>query len=113
MPGAVQLYIRGYSSLLSNNQPLYIVDGVPIENSNIYDGLHIGSNFSPISTVDPLDISEISILKDAASTAIYGAKASNGVVIIKTLEPTETKTTIDFLVQNGTFYGTSTAATAK
>jgi TonB-linked SusC/RagA family outer membrane protein len=102
MPGSgATVYIRGYSSLLSNNQPLYIVDGVPLENSNIYDGLHVGSHFSPISTVDPLDISQISILKDAAATAIYGAKGANGVVIIKTLEPTETATKIDFLYRTG------------
>jgi TonB-linked SusC/RagA family outer membrane protein len=102
MPGSgATVYIRGYSSLLSNNQPLYIVDGVPIENSNIYDGLLEGGNFSPISTIDPLDISEITVLKDAASTALYGANGANGVVIIKTLEPKETKTTIDFMYRFG------------
>ena len=102
MPGSgATVYLRGYSSLLSNNQPLYIVDGVPIENSNIYNSLLEGNNFSPISTIDPLDISEITVLKDAASTALYGAKGANGVVIIKTLEPKETKTTINFLYRTG------------
>lgn len=102
MPGAgASVFIRGYSSLLSNNQPLYIVDGVPLENNNIYDGLIEGASFSPIATIDPLDISEISVLKDASATAIYGAKGANGVVIIKTLEPKETKTTIDFLYRTG------------
>ena len=102
MPGSgATVYIRGYSSLLSNNQPLYIVDGVPLENGNIYDGLLEGHNYSPIATIDPLDISEITVLKDAASTALYGAKSANGVVIIKTLEPVETKTTIDFLFRTG------------
>ena len=102
MPGSgASVYIRGFSSLLSNNQPLYIVDGLPLENSNIYDGLLEGVNFNPISTIDPLDISEISVLKDAAGTALYGAKGANGVIIIKTLEPKETKTTIDFLYRTG------------
>lgn len=102
MPGSgASVYIRGYSSFLSNNQPLYIVDGMPIENSNNYDGLLQGDNFSPISTIDPLDISEITVLKDAAGTALYGAKGANGVVIIKTLEPKETKTTINFLYRTG------------
>jgi len=102
MPGSgANVYIRGYSSFLSNNQPLYIVDGVPMENSNIYDGLLEGDNFSPVSMIDPLDISEITVLKDAASTAIYGAKGANGVVIIKTLEPKETRTTINFLYRTG------------
>jgi TonB-linked SusC/RagA family outer membrane protein len=101
-PGSgASVYIRGYSSLLSNNQPLYIVDGVPFENSNIYDGLLEGDNYSPISTIDPLDITEITVLKDAAGTALYGAKGANGVVIIKTLEPKETKTTINFLYRFG------------
>ena len=102
MPGSGStVYIRGYSSLLSNNQPLYVVDGVPVENSNIYNGLLEGDYYSPISTIDPLDISEITILKDAAATALYGAKASNGVVVIKTLEPKETKTTINFIYRSG------------
>ena len=102
MPGSgATVYLRGYSSLLPNNLPLYIVDGVPIENSNIYNSLLEGNNFSPISTIDPLDISEITVLKDAASTALYGAKGANGVVIIKTLEPKETKTTINFLYRTG------------
>lgn len=101
-PGSgASVYIRGYSSILSNNQPLYIIDGVPIENSNIYDGLLEGNRFSPIATVDPLDISEITVFKDAAGAALYGAKGANGVVIIKTLEPKETKTTIDFLYRFG------------
>ena len=102
MPGTgATVYIRGYSSLLSNNQPLYIIDGVPVENSSIYDGLIEGYNFSPVSTIDPLDISEITVLKDAASTALYGARSANGIVIIKTLEPKETRTTIDFLYRTG------------
>ncbi len=102
MPGAgASVYIRGYSSLLSNNQPLYIVDGMPLESGNIYNNLIEGYNFSPISSIDPLDISQISVLKDAAATALYGAKAANGVVIIKTLDPKETKTTIDFLYRTG------------
>ena len=102
MPGSgATVYLRGYSSLLSNNQPLYIVDGVPVENSNIYNGLIEGDYYSPISSIDPLDISEITVLKDAASTALYGAKGANGVVLIKTLEPKETKTTIKFLYRTG------------
>lgn len=102
MPGSgASVFIRGYSSILSDNQPLYVVDGVPLESSNVYNFLIEGNNSSPISTIDPLDVSEITILKDAAATAIYGAKAANGVVVIKTLEPKETRTTIDFLYRTG------------
>ncbi len=102
MPGSgATVFIRGFSSILSNNQPLYIVDGVPLESSNVHNFLIEGNNTSPISTIDPLDISEITILKDAAATAIYGAKAANGVVVIKTLEPKDTRTTINFLYRTG------------
>ena len=102
MPGSgATVYLRGYSSILSNNQPLYIVDGVPFEDNTIYNGILEGPNYSPLSTIDPLDISGITILKDAAATALYGAKGANGVVLINTLEPKETKTTISFLYRTG------------
>lgn len=102
MPGAgASVYIRGYSSLLMNNQPLYVVDGVPIENANIYNELLEGYNYNPMTSIDPNDISEITILKDAEATAIYGTKGANGVVYITTLEPKETKTTIDVLYRTG------------
>lgn len=102
MPGSgASVFLRGYSSVLSNNQPLYVVDGVPLENNNVHNFLIEGNNSSPIATIDPLDISEITVLKDASATAIYGAKAANGVVVIKTLEPKETRTTIDFLYRTG------------
>lgn len=102
MPGSgVSMFIRGYSSILSNNQPLYIVDGIPLENSNLYNEMIEGYNYDPLYTVDPLDISEIIILKDAAATAMYGMRSANGVVFIKTLEPQETKTSIDILLRTG------------
>lgn len=102
MPGSgVSMFIRGYSSILSNNQPLYIVDGVPIENSNIYDEMIEGFNYDPLATIDPLDISEITVLKDAAACAMYGMRGANGVVHIKTLEPKEAATAINFLYRTG------------
>jgi TonB-linked SusC/RagA family outer membrane protein len=102
MPGSgTSMFLRGYSSLLTNNQPLYIVDGVPLESNNLYDGIIEGFNYDPLSTIEPMDISEITILKDAAATAGYGMKGANGVVLIKTLEPKETKTTIDVSIRSG------------
>jgi TonB-dependent SusC/RagA subfamily outer membrane receptor len=69
-PGAsASAQIRGVSSLETNNNPLYIVDGIPQ---------------SDISMIDPNDIANIEVLKDASSTAIYGANASNGVVVVTT-----------------------------
>lgn len=70
--------IRGGSSLNASNDPLIIVDGVPIDNNNVYGS----SNF--LSFVNPNDIESVSILKDASATAIYGSRASNGVIIITT-----------------------------
>ena len=102
MPGSgASVYLRGFSSLLTNNQPLYIIDGVPLENSNVYQELIEGYNYNPLASIDPMDITKMTVLKDAASTAIYGVKGANGVVLIETLEPEETKTTIDVLYRSG------------
>ncbi len=70
--------IRGGSSLNASNDPLIIIDGVPIDNSNVAGS----SNF--LSFVNPNDIETFTILKDASSTAIYGSRASNGVILITT-----------------------------
>ncbi len=70
--------IRGGSSLNASNDPLIIIDGVPIDNNNVSGS----SNF--LSFVNPNDIETFSILKDASATAIYGSRASNGVILITT-----------------------------
>ncbi len=102
MPGTgASVFIRGYSSFLTNNQPLYVVDGIPLEDGFIYNELIEGYNYNPLSAIDPQGISEITILKDAAATALYGMRGANGVILIKTLEPTETMTTIDLTLRTG------------
>lgn len=70
--------IRGGSSLSASNDPLYVIDGVPVDN----DGISGMKN--PLSTINPNDIETFTVLKDASATAIYGSRASNGVVIITT-----------------------------
>ncbi|HCC71911.1 MAG TPA: hypothetical protein DEQ09_12285, partial [Bacteroidales bacterium] len=70
--------IRGGSSLNASNDPLIIIDGVPIDNSNVSGS----ANF--LDFVNPNDIETFTVLKDASSTAIYGSRASNGVIIIET-----------------------------
>lgn len=84
MPGAgINIEIRGPNSLSGSTQPLYVVDGVPIQNSGT--SVPFGDvTTSPIAFLDPDNIASIEILKDAAATAIYGARASNGVVLITT-----------------------------
>jgi TonB-linked SusC/RagA family outer membrane protein len=78
-PGSgASIRIRGGSSLNASNDPLIIIDGVPIANSNIAGS----SNF--LSFVNPNDIETFTVLKDASATAIYGSRASNGVILITT-----------------------------
>lgn len=78
--GAVNVRIRGIGSILAGNEPLYVIDGVQINTRN--DGAFTQSN--PLAFLNPDDIESIDILKDAASAAIYGSSASNGVIIITT-----------------------------
>ncbi len=78
-PGAgATIRIRGGSSLSASNDPLFVVDGVPLDDGGIA-GMR-----SPLNTINPNDIESITVLKDASATAIYGSRASNGVIIITT-----------------------------
>jgi TonB-dependent starch-binding outer membrane protein SusC len=70
--------IRGGSSLSASNDPLFVIDGVPVDN----DGITGMKN--PLSTIHPSDIETFTVLKDASAAAIYGSRASNGVIIITT-----------------------------
>ena len=87
-PGAVPaIRIRGFGSISSSNDPLYVVDGVPYTAS--------------IANLNPDDIESMTILKDAASTALYGARAANGVVMITTKKGTEGKGTVNVRMTKG------------
>jgi len=79
--------IRGISSLGGANQPLYVIDGVPMNNSAVYssDGLNSGYDFgNGANAVNPDDVENMTILKGAAATALYGSRAANGVILITT-----------------------------
>ena len=79
--------IRGISSLGGTNQPLYVIDGVPLTNSAVYssDGLNAGYDFgNGANAVNPDDVDQMTILKGAAATALYGSRAANGVILITT-----------------------------
>ena len=83
-PGAASsIRIRGGSSLTASNDPLIVIDGVPITKEG---GSFIGD---PLASVNPNDIESFSVLKDASATAIYGSRASNGVIIITTKKGTK------------------------
>ncbi len=84
--GSSNVLIRGISSLTGDNQPLYVVDGVPLDNSNLagasmWGGSDMGDG---LTSINPQDISEVSVLKGASAAALYGERASNGVVLIST-----------------------------
>jgi len=86
--GATTVRIRGSSSIRSGNQPLYVVDGVPLSGGSARPGGQGGQFGSdagnPLTFINPNDIANIEILKDASATAIYGSRGANGVVIITT-----------------------------
>jgi len=115
-PGAgVNLTIRGAGSIRSGNSPLYVIDGVPLSNEDITpassnlsgaDIPTIAASKNPLSFLNPDDIASIDVLKDASSTAIYGSKGSNGVVIITTKKSKAGKAALSY---NG-YVGTSSIA---
>jgi iron complex outermembrane receptor protein len=77
--GGSSVRIRGGTSINASNEPLYVIDGVPLEAGG---GLSAGRN--PLNFINPQDISRVTVLKDASSTAIYGSRGANGVIIIET-----------------------------
>lgn len=81
--GKNRVSIRGTGSLSASNEPLYVIDGVPIGTSSSDLGSY-GESMNALATLNPDDIESIEILKDAASAAIYGSRATNGVIIITT-----------------------------
>lgn len=90
-PGAAQnIIIRGAGSLRSGTDPLYVVDGFLLDNSSQ------GFSTNPLNFINPSDIESIDVLKDASATAVYGSRASNGVVVITTKKGKLGKTEMNF-----------------
>ena len=96
--GSSRITIRGSNSFLGNNQPLFVVDGVPINNSSYSDsgqqsGFGGGSYDygNSASEIDPSSVESMSVLKGAAATAIYGSRGANGVILITTKKGKKTK----------------------
>lgn len=93
-PGAGStIRIRGGASLNASNDPLIVIDGVPLDNGGI------SGSPSPLSLINPNDIESFNILKDASATAIYGSRASNGVILITTKRGQSGKTRVNFNTQ--------------
>lgn len=97
LPGkAFSIQVRGSGSISAGNEPLYVIDGFPLTNnsSNVASGSFSTGN--PLDNINPADIENIEVLKDAAAAAIYGSRASNGVVLITTKRGKTGKPKIEF-----------------
>lgn len=106
-PGAQNsIRIRGTTSVLGGNQPLYVVDGVPITNDDIGNGSASGAGATParnpLNFLNPNDIASMDVLKDASATAIYGSRGANGVVMITTKRGKQGAPRLDFSYQAST-----------
>lgn len=95
VPGSgVTVRVRGASSITGSSDPLYVIDGIPMQSSNL-SGLNLGGGTTnPMADINPADIESMEILKDASATAIYGARAANGVVLITTKRGRKEQATI-------------------
>lgn len=92
--GGASVRIRGAGSLSAGNEPLYVVDGFPVTND--YDQRN-----NPLNTINPADIDNIQVLKDASATAIYGSRGANGVILITTKSGKSGTSKIDFNISTG------------
>ena len=97
--GNITIRIRGTGSINADNEPLYVIDGFPVENTNVGAS---DQGINPLSSINPDDIESIEVLKDAAAASIYGSRGSNGVVIITTKRGEQGKAKINFDVSFGT-----------
>ncbi|MBP1672163.1 MAG: NB-Dependent Receptor Plug [Bacteroidetes bacterium] len=92
--------VRGIGSMNASNEPLYVVDGVPVVSGNVSNMGNYTSN-NVMSTINPSDIESVTILKDAAASSLYGSRAANGVIVITTKRGKMGKTNINFKASVG------------
>ena len=106
--GSARVVIRGNSSFNGNNQPLYIIDGISLQNEQLGSAGEWGGsdNGDGLSAINPDDIKSISVLKGGAAAALYGSRASNGVIIIKTKDGKGAKKGLGIEVSNQTVFTT-------
>lgn len=101
-PGAgITVRIRGVSSINAGAEPLYVIDGVPMITENFGQVSFSGQGVNSVSDISAGEIESLSLLKDASASAIYGARASNGVVLITTRRGKESDTRVDFSATQG------------
>ena len=114
-PGAATtIKIRGNNSIRASNNPLYVIDGVPLDGRTAKPGLNFGGSgldfgntpeSNPLLYINPNDIAQIDVLKDASSTAIYGSRGANGIIVITTKRGTSSGTKIEFGAKFGVDVG--------
>ena len=96
--GQTQIRIRGFSSINAGNEPLIVLDGVPIVDGNFN---YAGNEGSFLATINPNDIESMTVLKDASAASIYGSRAANGVILITTKRGKKGETKFDFTAKHG------------
>ena len=95
-PGAVaSVRIRGMGSINASNEPLYVIDGVPMLNGNVSEFSYADSGNSLMATLNSNDIESMTVIKDAAAASLYGSRAANGVIVITTKKGASGKTKIN------------------
>ncbi len=99
--GQNSIKIRGGSSINASNQPLIVIDGIPVITGDFSQISYLGQEIDALSDLNPNDIEQFTVLKDASATAIYGARASNGVILITTKKGTYQKTSVNFNTSYG------------
>lgn len=114
-PGAATtIKIRGNNSIRTANNPLYVVDGVALDGRTARPALDLGANglgfgptpeSNPLLYINPNDIAQIDVLKDASSTAIYGSRGANGIIVITTKKGSSGATKLEFATSLGTNLG--------
>ncbi len=82
--GGMFVRVRGTTSITASSDPLYVIDGIPVVSTPLESEGTGGQRTNPLADLNPADIESVEVLKDASATAIYGARASNGVVLITT-----------------------------
>jgi TonB-dependent starch-binding outer membrane protein SusC len=101
-PGAAPtVRVRGNSSITAGNEPLYVIDGIPMVTGNYGQVGFSGQGINALSDINPNDIESITVLKDASAAAIYGARATNGVILITTRRGAKQRTNINFNASTG------------
>jgi TonB-linked SusC/RagA family outer membrane protein len=99
--GGISVRIRGVTSIGAGNTPLYIIDGIQVETGTLSLRSFGGQNDNALSLINPGDIESIQVLKDASAKALYGSRASNGVVIVNTKRGKKNQAKINFDAQRG------------